>query len=112
EPVGEEYIEVITRARERGIPVYFLGRGTNVLIDDRGIDGLVICTRRALQKLYQQGDLIVAEAGVPLPTLSRFAATLGYGGYEFLIGIPGTVGGGVVMNAGLTSQGVRELSTL
>lgn len=110
EPVGEEYLEVVARAREHGIPIYVLGRGSNVLIDDSGLDGLVICTRRSLQKIEQVGDLIVAEAGVALPTLSKFAAGLGFGGYEFLIGIPGTIGGGVVMNAGLTSQGVREMS--
>lgn len=103
---------LIQRARECGIPVYFLGRGSNVLVSDDGLDGLVICTRSSFQRCSRDGSYLVAEAGVPLPRLARYAADLGYAGYEFLIGIPGTVGGGVVINAGLTAQGRKEIADL
>lgn len=110
EPDANRLPEVLNYCNHQGINVYFLGRGSNVLIDDSGLDGLVICTKRALQEITVDEDgIITAQAGVPMPKLSNFASKLGYGGYEYLIGIPGSVGAGITINAGLTAHGRREI---
>ena len=111
EPRAEEVPEYLARASGMGIPVYFLGRGSNVLVLDGGVDGLVLHGWKTLVDIKRVGeDIVEAGAGAPLPRLSRFVADLGCSGFEFLIGIPGTVGGGVVMNAGLRVPWVREVS--
>ncbi len=83
-----------------GRPFVLLGRGSNVLIADHGVRGVVIKTGRGQEGVRYDGNRIVAECGVSLPQLSRAAATKGLAGLEFAAGIPGSVGGGVVMNAG------------
>ncbi|MBD2207398.1 UDP-N-acetylmuramate dehydrogenase [Calothrix sp. FACHB-1219] len=88
-------------AKERGIPVTVLGAGSNLLVSDRGLPGLVIATRHMRQSYFdpQTGQLTVA-AGESIPSLAWQAADLGWEGLEWAVGIPGTVGGAVVMNAG------------
>ena len=112
EPEIHRLPEVIRYCYKYNIPVHYLGRGSNVLISDDGLKGLVICTKKALQEIEFKDNCIEAESGVPLPKLARFAAKHGFGGYEFLIGIPGTVGGGIVINAGLTAKKRLEISDL
>ncbi|NCX93527.1 MAG: FAD-binding protein, partial [Gammaproteobacteria bacterium] len=82
-------------------PITWLGLGSNVLIRDGGIRGTVILTQGALRelKLLDHG-LVRAEAGVASSQVARFAARSGLVGAEFLAGIPGSVGGALVMNAG------------
>lgn len=109
EPDAESLPGLIKFASKSDLPVYFLGRGSNVLIDDAGLPGVVIVTRNSLTGLRREPDCIVAESGVFLPHLSKFAAHEGYSGFEFLIGIPGTVGGAIAMNAGLTVFRPREM---
>lgn len=83
------------------MPITWLGLGSNTLIRDRGIRGLVIITQGALNQLTLINDKhIRAEAGVSCAQLARFSARLGLTGLEFMAGIPGTVGGALVMNAG------------
>lgn len=78
-----------------------LGAGTNVLAPDAGLRGLVICLKDCLDGMEQQGpDTIRVMAGVTMTRAALFAANLGLSGLEFAHGIPGTVGGGVYMNAG------------
>ena len=77
-----------------------LGAGTNVLAPDQGLDRLVICTRELAQIRDLGGGRIEAQSGVSLARLACFARDLGLTGLEFAHGIPGTVGGGVYMNAG------------
>lgn len=110
----EELREGLLWAKGQGMPVYFLGRGSNVLVADEGLHGLTVCLRKGLQDLVFDDDKnrIVAGAGVSLPKLSKFAAKQGWGGYEFLIGIPGTVGGGVVINAGYKRGDPRDIAHL
>lgn len=111
EPKAEEVSRYLVKASELGIPVFHLGRGSNILIPDEGVDGLVLHGWKSLCRIERlSGDLVEAETGVPLPRLSRFVADLGCAGFEFLIGIPGTVGGGIAMNAGLRVPMVREMS--
>jgi UDP-N-acetylmuramate dehydrogenase len=78
-----------------------LGRGSNVLISDEGIRGAVINVEQALSKTYIEGDLVIAEAGVWLIKFVDFCIQNELAGVEMLAGIPGTIGGAVVMNAGV-----------
>lgn len=112
EPTEDEAPGLIRWAGERGIPVYFLGRGSNVLVADEGLPGLVLLTRNSMCRLEHDKNHIIAGAGVSLPKLSSFAASIGYSGFEFLAGIPGTVGGATVLNAGLTVFRPREMRSI
>jgi UDP-N-acetylmuramate dehydrogenase len=91
-------------AHDRGWPLFFLGRGSNVLIDDAGLPGLTLHLAKSLQNLTRHGDTLRAGAGVSLPRLAQAAAKLGFAGFEFLAGIPGTVGAAVRLNAGAEGQ--------
>lgn len=88
-------------AADRGLPITLLGAGSNLLISDQGLPGLVIHTNylRSFQFDADSG-LLTAGAGRPLPRLAHQVAKLGLAGFEWAVGIPGTVGGAVVMNAG------------
>lgn len=97
-------------ANAQKLPITLLGAGSNLLISDRGIPGLVICTRylRYFQFDDQTGQ-VTASAGEPLPRLAWQAADRGWQGLEWSVGIPGTVGGAVVMNAGAHDRCTAEL---
>jgi len=100
----EEVYALMRLAQTQGWPLYFLGRGSNVLIADAGLPGLTLYLAKSLQKLERQGETLRVGAGVALPRLARAAMKLGFAGYEFLGGIPGTVGGAVRLNAGAEGQ--------
>ena len=86
---------------EQGLPIIFLGAGSNLLISDRGLPGLIISTKYLRhQTLDSDQAQITVDAGKPLPQLAWQAARQGWSGLEWTVGIPGTVGGAVVMNAG------------
>jgi len=183
EPTREELPQALDFARSHALELFVLGRGSNVLIADQGIDGLVLSTRKldalraveeeveveveekgrpdgreaggrppssvrqeeGLERSYPSsflvpeghlprssraparsapssststssentsGIFIRAEAGVSLPRLCKFAAAQGWGGYEWLIGIPGSVGGAIVMNAGFKKGDPREMRAI
>ncbi|ESA38753.1 udp-n-acetylenolpyruvoylglucosamine reductase [Leptolyngbya sp. Heron Island J] len=112
EPTINEVRELVLWASNYSIPTYFMGRGSNVLVNDSGLNGLVILTSKSMTELRREGDIVVADSGVSLPKLSQFAAREGFKGFEFLIGIPGTVGGAIVMNAGLTVFKPREMTSI
>ena len=84
-----------------GERVYWLGLGSNLLVRDGGIRGLVVCTKGRLKQLQRlERETIFAESGVPCAHVAKFCAELGWVGAEFLAGIPGTLGGALAMNAG------------
>ena len=87
-------------AFRRGCPLFFLGRGSNVLVADAGLPGITLHLGKDFQKLARQGDTVRVGAGVGLPRLAATMAAWGQGGFEFLAGIPGTVGAAVRLNAG------------
>ncbi len=103
----KEAVRVAQRAR---IPFRVLGRGSNVLVSDEGVEGLVILNRskRFSVRPSSEGLRLVVDAGVPLPWLAGQLAQGGIGGLEWAIGIPGTVGGAVVQNAGAWGQEVKD----
>lgn len=97
----EELEELVEYASKVSLPLTLLGRGSNVLIDDAGINGLVVCTRMMHRPPVFEGDTVRVSAGHPMPRIAVTAGKEGRGGLEFLIGIPGTIGAGVAINAGL-----------
>lgn len=107
-------LDAVRWGRERGLPLHVLGRGSNVLISDEGLRGLVICLRAFGQNVSRRGafadgqGFLEVPAGMSLPRLAKVVAGEGFGGYEFYIGIPGTVGGAVVMNAGFGPGDPRQ----
>lgn len=91
-------------------PLLFLGLGSNTLVRDGGIKGTVVITQGALCKLdLLNPTLIRAEVGVASPAFARFAARKSLSGAEFLAGIPGTIGGALVMNAGCNGRETWEI---
>lgn len=97
----EQMRSAVDWARAQGLPLTFLGAGSNLLISDRGLPGLVICSRYWRYSHFDpETGQVTAAAGEPLPTLAWKAAKRGWRGLEWAVGIPGTVGGAVVMNAG------------
>ena len=101
-PRGAEELSAVLRlAASENIDPVILGAGTNVLAPDEGKRGLIICTRDCLCGLAQVDDTAIrVMAGVLMARAATFARDLGLTGMEFAHGIPGTVGGGVFMNAG------------
>jgi UDP-N-acetylmuramate dehydrogenase len=95
-----EFDEVLAWAIAAGLNITPLGAGSNLLISDSGIPGLVLCTRRWRSTQFDEAGRVTVAAGEPLPTLAWKAAKRGCRGLEWAVGIPGTVGGAVVMNAG------------
>jgi len=87
-----------------------LGAGTNVLAPDEGMDGLVICLKDCLEGMEQLDDTTIrVMGGVTMTRAAVFAANLGLSGLEFAHGIPGTVGGGVYMNAGAYGGELKDV---
>jgi UDP-N-acetylmuramate dehydrogenase len=96
---------LIRFTRSRSIPTFLLGRGSDLVISDRGIAGLVVQVRA--QVVSVQGDLLTADAGVPMARVATAAKDAGLSGMEFGLAIPGTVGGAVWANAGAHDGDVR-----
>ena len=96
----EEVWALHREASRRGCPLFFLGRGSNVLIADTGLPGITLHLVKSFQKLERQGNTVRVGAGVGLPRLAKTTAAWGQGGFEFLAGIPGTMGAAVRLNAG------------
>jgi UDP-N-acetylmuramate dehydrogenase len=96
-----ELAESLRWASDRQLPITIIGAGSNLLISDQGLAGLVVCTRhlRGIEFDQESGQVTVA-AGEPVARLAMQIAHHGWTGFEWAIGIPGTVGGLVVMNAG------------
>nr|WP_300567883.1 UDP-N-acetylmuramate dehydrogenase [uncultured Acetatifactor sp.] len=83
-----------------GVPFFVLGNGSNLLVDDAGYRGVVLQIGQKMSDISVQGCHIIAKAGATLRQVAAAALEHGLAGFEFATGIPGTVGGGVVMNAG------------
>ena len=99
--------KVLDGCHQRGIPYLLLGAGTNLLIADAGVEGLVV---RVVTREHQvEGTRLRAAAGLKMMRLARVAADAGLRGFEFAIGVPGTVGGAVYQNAGCWGKELREV---
>jgi len=100
-PADEEEIRLLIRqCRRVDLPWFVVGNGSNLLVSDQGYDGLIIKLGRQYSRLFADGLEIRAQAGVMLSRLARQAAFHNLAGLAFAAGIPGTLGGGLMMNAG------------
>ena len=96
-------------ARSNQIPCTVIGNGSNLLVRDGGIRGMVLKVGRGLAGISLEGTTIKAGAGVILPELAAAARRAGIGGFEFAAGIPGSLGGAIIMNAGAMSGCVADV---
>ncbi len=108
---GEEIAELFGEAGRAGLPVTVIGHGSNLLVLDGGIRGLVICIGKNMRKITREGNILKAQAGAMLGSVALEAAEAGLTGLEFASGIPGTVGGGVTMNAGAYDGEMAQVVT-
>ena len=107
---GEELARILKVSALLDVKPNILGAGTNVLAPDEGISGLVICLKDCLSSMEQLDESrIRVMAGVTMTRAAVFAANLGLSGMEFAHGIPGTVGGGVYMNAGAYGGEIKDI---
>lgn len=97
---AEDVAAGLRLAAGAGIPVFALGLGSNVLLPDAGLDALVIRLGKGLDHARNEGDRWWLGAGLPAPLAARKTAGQGWAGLHTMVGVPGTVGGGVYMNAG------------
>jgi UDP-N-acetylmuramate dehydrogenase len=96
----EDVGAALTLAREAGVPWFAIGLGSNLLLPDEGLDALVIRLGKGLDRLERNGDDWTVGSGLPAPIAARRTAEAGFAGLHIFVGVPGTVGGGIYMNAG------------
>ena len=96
----EEIAALYAEAGREGLPVTVIGHGSNLLVLDGGIRGLVIRIEKNMRAIRRDGNRLIAQAGAMLGSAAMAAAEAGLTGLEFASGIPGTIGGGMTMNAG------------
>lgn len=104
----EEFAQTWQLCRRHNIPITILGDGTNVLVADAGLPGVVISTNKMNDIALEAGQRIRAQAGARLSKVAEAACKAGLAGFEFASGIPGTVGGAVYMNAGAYDHDIGE----
>ena len=108
----EQLVILMGLAESCGVKPFLLGRGTNLLVDDRGLDTLVIKTAEHMTAVRQLDEVTLeADAGILLNHLAVYAQQCGLSGLEFAHGIPGTLGGAICMNAGAYGGEMRQVVT-
>jgi UDP-N-acetylmuramate dehydrogenase len=105
----DELRKVIRHAERKKIPFLILGKGTNLVVRDEGVRGWVISLTQGMKKIHLEGDIVEAEAGLSLQRLVQFSIQKGLTGLEPFFGIPGTVGGGLSMNAGAWGAELKDV---
>lgn len=115
-PQINQVAAVVMLCKKAQVPYIIIGNGSNLLVSDQGLDGVVIELGRQASDIRAEGCMIIAEAGAMLSKVSNLAAQSGLSGMEFASGIPGTIGGAVAMNAGAyggeMSQIVKRVTVL
>ena len=106
-----QLIASLTLCRENQVPYMILGNGSNMLVSDGGIEGVVIDLSASFTSIARDGCTLSADAGVLMPRLARFAMDGGLSGMEQISGIPGTLGGVVCMNAGAYGREIKDIIT-
>ena len=100
---------VLSAVRRTGLPYFILGNGSNLLVSDRGYRGIVIRLYKNISGVKVDGDTVTAEAGASLSAIAAAARNASLTGFEFAAGIPGTLGGAVVMNAGAYGGEMKDV---
>lgn len=106
---GEEAAQVIKACREWKLPFYILGNGSNLLVSDKGFRGVIIQMFKNYSELSVDGVCVTARAGALLSKIAKTALENNLTGLEFAAGIPGTLGGAVVMNAGAYGGEMKDV---
>ena len=109
QPANSDDLSAFLKSLDSSIPVTILGAGSNVLIRDGGIRGVVISLGEAFDKCYVENDIIEAGAYSRVAKISMLAADNSLAGLEFLVGIPGTIGGALKMNAGCYGRSIEDI---
>ena len=105
-----EILRLLDLLRSRQIPFFILGNGSNILVSDEGYRGVIIEIGSAYSGVRMLDDIVIAKAGTTMAKLSHFAMENDLTGLEFASGIPGTVGGGIIMNAGAYGGEMRQIT--
>ncbi len=105
----DEVVKSIDLCEKNNIPYYILGNGSNLLVGDKGFRGAIIQIFKNLSKIEVCGNIIKAESGALLSAISKKALENGLCGLEFAAGIPGTLGGGICMNAGAYGGEMKDV---
>jgi UDP-N-acetylmuramate dehydrogenase len=108
---SEDVVRALELAHDRGLPWVVIGLGSNLLVKDGGFPGVVIRMGKGLDRFEMKGATAIVGAGMPTPILARRTAEAGFVGVERFVGIPGTVGGGIFMNAGCHGAEFAEIVT-
>jgi UDP-N-acetylmuramate dehydrogenase len=105
----DELKKVVRYARRKKFPLLVLGKGTNLVVRDKGVRGWIVNLTQGMKKIRMDGEVVEVEAGLPLQRLVQFSIQKGLTGLEPFSGIPGTVGGGVAMNAGAWGAELKDV---
>lgn len=105
----EKLHKIIEACKKEEMPYFILGNGSNLLVSDAGYHGVVIQIYRNLNGIRTEGNSLIVQAGALLSQAARTALDAGLGGFEFAAGIPGTLGGAVVMNAGAYGGEMKDV---
>ena len=105
-----EILRLLDLLKSRQIPFFILGNGSNILVSDSGYRGVIIEIGSAYSGVRMLDDIVVAKADTTMAKLSHFAMENNLTGLEFASGIPGTVGGGIIMNAGAYGGEMRQIT--
>lgn len=103
-----ELTSIASATAQSGVPTLVLGKGSNLLVADTGFDGLVLHLGPSFSELAVEGNLLIAGGAAMLPVVARFSVREGLEGFEWAVGVPGTVGGAVRMNAGGHGSDINE----
>jgi UDP-N-acetylmuramate dehydrogenase len=98
--IAEDVGQALRLAHEAGLSVFVLGLGSNILLPDEGLEALVVRLGKGLDRIERQEERWTLGAGLPAPLAARKTAAAGFAGLHIFVGVPGSVGGGVYMNAG------------
>lgn len=107
----EQLIKVQKYLSQVGVPFFILGNGSNLLVSDAGFRGVILQIGPKMNRVTVEGNVIVAQAGASMAQIARTAMEHELTGMEFASGIPGTIGGGVVMNAGAYGGELSQIVT-
>lgn len=109
QPAAEEMAAVIQLCERYQEPWTIIGNGSNLLVSDKGVRGVVIEIGKNQSEIAIRGDMVVAQAGALMSTVANQVAQESLTGFEFAAGIPGTIGGAVVMNAGAYGGEIKDV---
>lgn len=105
----EEVQKIVAFCKKSEMPYYIIGNGSNLLVSDSGYRGVIIQIYKTMSEITVEGNLVKAQAGALLSKIGNIALEASLSGFEFAAGIPGTVGGAVVMNAGAYGGEMKDI---